>query len=130
MPPRTTGSSDHDEPVAEPVFGPDNVPQEPDPGEERVAEEGAGRENSLPPVVYVPCASTAPEGGELSVDLRRLEDGRTALPVYSGVDTLARCCGERQPWVALPVESLDALDGQIDFDVVLLDVDVPRDLRR
>ncbi|PRW65417.1 hypothetical protein CEP50_01510 [Actinopolyspora mortivallis] len=81
-------------------------------------------------MVYVPCEAASPIDGELSVDLRRTRDGRTALLVYSSNERLVRCCGERQPWVAVHTEKLDELDRRIHFDMILLDVEIPQEFRR
>ncbi|SDP56248.1 hypothetical protein SAMN04487905_105221 [Actinopolyspora xinjiangensis] len=133
MPPRMAGSGDRDETVAPAVLGADYLDRGKTPEEQ---EERGGTEErphgqpSFPPVVYVPCEAASPNNGELSVDLRRTRDGRTALLVYSSNERLVRCCGEQQPWVAVHTEKLDELDRRIHFDLILLDVDIPRQFRR
>lgn len=84
----------------------------------------------FPPVVYVPCAQPSEEGGELTVDLRRTRDGRTALLVYSALDRLVRCCGNLQPWVVMPTARLETVNEHAGFDLILLDVKIPSELRR
>jgi hypothetical protein len=80
---------------------------------------------SFPPVVYVPCtASDSPD--EVSLDLRELSDGRIALLTYSALDRLVDCCGSEQPWVLLPSAKLDEVGRSAHFDVIVLDVEIPR----
>ncbi|OLT14071.1 hypothetical protein BJF78_19880 [Pseudonocardia sp. CNS-139] len=66
----------------------------------------------------------------VSVDLRPTRDGRTALLVYSALDRLVGCCGDRQPWVVMATASLDTVQEATRFDLLLLDVDIPPELRR
>ncbi|SFT96763.1 SseB protein N-terminal domain-containing protein [Actinopolyspora lacussalsi subsp. righensis] len=130
MPPRMAGSGDRDETVAPAVLGADYLdPEENREGSRETWERTEGRP-SFPPVVYVPCEAASPNNGELSVDLRRTRDGRTALLVYSSNERLVRCCGEQQPWVAVHTEKLDELDRSIHFDLILLDVEIPQEFRR
>jgi hypothetical protein len=94
-------------------------------------EQGSGSTGvAFPPVVYVPCESTSPVDGEISLDLRRMADGRTALLTYSALDRLVACCGPHQPWILLPAARLDEVDRRVHFDVILLDVAIPEDLWR
>jgi hypothetical protein len=58
-----------------------------------------------------------------------MRDGRLALLLYTALDRLVDCCGEHQPWVALPAERLDEVDAAHPYDVILLDLEVPDDLR-
>lgn len=85
---------------------------------------------TFPPVVYVPCSPLNPEDEELSVDLRRTRDGKLALLVYSALDRLVTCCGEQQPWVVLPTANLEKIREKTDFELILLDIEIPNELRR
>lgn len=85
---------------------------------------------SFPPVVYVPCEHPPGDGGELSVDLRRTREGRTALLVYSALDRLVTCCGEEQAWVVLPTAELEQVRRHAPFDMILLDLEIPQEYRR
>ncbi|MGH3901174.1 MAG: SAV_915 family protein [Pseudonocardiaceae bacterium] len=85
---------------------------------------------TFPPVVYVPCSPLNPEDEELSVDLRRTRDGKLALLVYSALDRLVTCCGEQQPWVVLPTANLEKIRENTDFELILLDIEIPHELRR
>ncbi|MHA6801981.1 SAV_915 family protein [Salinifilum ghardaiensis] len=84
----------------------------------------------FPPVVYVPCNVSSPDEGELSLDMRTMRDGRTALLVYSALDRLVHCCGRQQPWVVVWTAQLEEFDEAQPFDVVLLDVEIPPEHQR
>ncbi|MQA11082.1 MAG: hypothetical protein GEU98_21500 [Pseudonocardiaceae bacterium] len=86
-------------------------------------------ELALPPLVYVPCTSAEPTDGELTLEMRQLADGRLALPVYSALDRLVNCCGEGQPWAAVPTNRLDEASASAPFDVIVLDLEIPEELR-
>jgi hypothetical protein len=84
----------------------------------------------IPPVVWVPCAPGEPGDDDLSVDLRETPDGRLALLVYSSADRLAACAGPNQPSIAMPAADLEEIRAEIGFSLVLLDVEIPRELWR
>ncbi|WP_436529620.1 SAV_915 family protein [Actinoplanes sp. HUAS TT8] len=83
----------------------------------------------FPPVVYVPCAP-AQDTDELTIDLRATGDGLLALLVYSAMDRLIEHCGAAQPWTVLLTSDLDRVRSATGFALVLLDVDIPEELRR
>ncbi|WP_197687538.1 SAV_915 family protein [Mycobacterium sp. MS1601] len=56
--------------------------------------------NDFPPVVYLPCAEKVDDPHAARVDMRRVQDGRTALLAYSNLDQLRHCCGEHQAWTS------------------------------
>ena len=85
---------------------------------------------TFPPVVYVPCAPLDQDDEGLSVDLRRTREGKLALLVYSALDRLIICCGEQQPWVVLPTANLEKIRENTDFELILLDIEIPDDFRR
>lgn len=82
--------------------------------------------------VFVPSGRFAP-GADVAVpEVRRLGDGRMALLVYSSLELLVSGCGRAQPWIRIRLagpESLDQLARLADADVVLRDVEIPKDLR-
>ena len=84
----------------------------------------------FPPVLYVPCAKSVVDLNEAEIDMRVTRDGRIALLAYSALDRLHTCCGDQQPWVLLPVTSLDEIQKTQPFSLLLLDVVVPPDRRR
>ena len=83
----------------------------------------------FPPVVYVPCAPTRSDD-ELTIDLRPTRDGRMALLVYSAMDRLIAHCGPDQPWTVPLTKDLEQARLATGFDLVLLDLDIPEELRR
>jgi hypothetical protein len=87
-------------------------------------------QKTFPPVVYVPCEQSGNGDEDLRIDLRRTGDGRSALLVYSALDRLVSCCGEYQPWVVMPTAKLDAMAEHARFDMILLDLEIPEQLRR
>lgn len=84
----------------------------------------------FPPVVYVPCAPVQAGSGEIDVDLRMTRDGRLALLVYSALDRLVTHCGEAQPWTLMRASDLERVRLETGFELVLLDLDIPEELRR
>lgn len=82
----------------------------------------------IPPVVYLACGST--ETDTFVPDRRTTEDGRIALLVYSALDRLIDCCGPGQPWIVVDTGKLEAIGEHAPYDVILVDVDIPADLRR
>lgn len=86
-----------------------------------------GGEAAFPPTVFVPSARVRPGDAELSLELRTLADGRTALLAYSTLDRLVDGCGPAQPWVSIRADRLGELREH--FDVVLVDAELPEGLR-
>lgn len=83
----------------------------------------------FPPVVYVPCAPTQ-TADELTVELRTARGGQLALLVYSAMDRLIAHCGPNQPWMVMLTKDLEQLRESTGFTLILLDLDIPQDLRR
>ncbi|PFG34628.1 SAV_915 family protein [Sanguibacter antarcticus] len=83
----------------------------------------------LPPMLYVPSAGPSPDGS-LLLDFRRIEDGRLALLAYTALDRLHAGCGTHQPWALLATQTLDEINAQQPYDLILLDVSLPAELRR
>lgn len=81
-----------------------------------------------PPVVYLP-VTLAEDGSVADVRMLRLADQRVALIAYTALDRLASCCGEDQPWALVETRRLGDLHATKPFDVKLLDVDLPQELR-
>ena len=78
----------------------------------------------------MPCAKSVVDLNEAEIDMRVTRDGRIALLAYSALDRLHTCCGDQQPWVLLPVASLDEIQKTQPFSLLLLDVVIPPDRRR
>ncbi len=53
-------------------------------------------------MLYVPVADYGPDSAELTIDFRRMVDGRTALIAFTALDRLIDGCGSAQPWVLVP----------------------------
>jgi hypothetical protein len=53
-----------------------------------------------------------------------------ALLVYSALDRLVTCCGDKQPWVVLPTVNLEKIREETNFELILLDVEIPDEFRR
>lgn len=87
----------------------------------------------FPPIVYVPCtpaqAGTEQRDSEMTIELRQTRDGRLALLVYSAMDRLIAHCGPAQPWTVLASEDLERVRLATGFELVLLDLDIPEELR-
>lgn len=81
-------------------------------------------------VVYLP--SERPKAGdtEVTVELRRTNDNRLAVLAYSSLESLVACCGELQPWVALPANKVTEVADHSQADVVLWDSGLPVEQRR
>lgn len=96
-------------------------------------DEGSPNEARKPPegttvVVYVP--SERIEGGvgpDTKLQLRYLEDGLLALPVFSSLDQLIADCGEGQPWVAIPAERVEEFRHIVGADLTVLDPAISAD---
>lgn len=82
----------------------------------------------VPPLLYVPIEEPQ-VGNELTIEFRRLADGRLALLAYTALDRLVSGCGPRQPWALIPVTKLAEIDQLRPYDLILLDVKIPRDQR-
>ncbi|AXB43218.1 SAV_915 family protein [Amycolatopsis albispora] len=85
--------------------------------------------DELPPFVFVPCATHVKDPADAVVEFRRVNDDRLALMVYSSLDQLRSCCGEQQPWLRIPTPVLEHLQDVQPFELVLLDVVIPPELR-
>jgi hypothetical protein len=83
---------------------------------------------AVPPLLYVPIEDPQ-VNNELTIEFRRLADGRLALLAYTALDRLVSGCGPRQPWALIPVSKLDEIDQLRPYDLILLDVKIPRGQR-
>lgn len=74
-------------------------------------------------VLYVPVVGRP--GAAAHLELRRLPDGRLALPAYTSLDQLVSCCGAHQPWAAVDDDGLREVARATRYDVVLVDAQLP-----
>lgn len=78
----------------------------------------------IPPMLYVPVHEYADNVHDLTVDFRRLPDGRLALFAYTALDRLIAGCGTAQSWILLPTVKLDEIGEHTPYDVIVLDMKV------
>lgn len=79
--------------------------------------------------VFIPSLRVTAGTDRFWPELRRLVDGRLALPVYTSVGDLVDACGPHQPWVAVPVEALERLREQTVVDTIAVNVPIPPEAR-
>jgi hypothetical protein len=79
-------------------------------------------EDATPELAYVPATVVAEE---VAFELRRTAEGGLALPAYSTLDDLVRCCGPHQRWVSVRTEGVAECARACGADVVLWDVALP-----
>lgn len=82
-----------------------------------------------PPFVYVPVTVDG-HGQPAEIRMIKLGDGRVALVGYTALDRFIDCCGDDQPWAVLATAKLSVLHAEKPFDLKLLDVPLPADLRQ
>jgi hypothetical protein len=75
----------------------------------------------FPPVVYVP-TTQHDDPAERQVEMRRVDDGRVALFVYSAMDRLHSMFREGTPWLLVDVAQLQRLHDLTPYDLLYLDV--------
>lgn len=83
-----------------------------------------------PPFVYLPCTTHVQDPADAVIEFRRVTGDRLALMVYSSLDQLKSCCGEGQPWLAVPTPVLEHLGQVHPYELALLDVALPEEHRR
>ncbi|NLV81279.1 MAG: SseB family protein [Rhodococcus sp.] len=75
-------------------------------------------------VLYVP-TRRRDGSGQVRLEMRTLADGRLALPAYTSLQELVRCCGPQQPWMGIDSAGLEQIHRTTGYDVVLLDARQP-----
>ncbi|WP_305093349.1 SAV_915 family protein [Prescottella sp. R16] len=78
-------------------------------------------------ILYLPI--TGRPGAMAQLELRRLPDGRLALPAYTTLDQLVTCCGPHQPWASVDDTGLRDVAQTTGYDTVLLDAELPAEAR-
>lgn len=75
-------------------------------------------------LLYVP---TRPRDATDTVrlEMRTLPDGRLAVMVYTSLTQLTKCCGPRQPWMAVDDRGLSEVQALTGYDLVMVDVSIP-----
>ena len=84
---------------------------------------------NLPATLYLPTGAHSDGNTAASIELRRTEDGQTALVAFSALDRLIDCCGDHHPWVLVSTKQLPKIHAARPYDVILLDSPLPRGLR-
>lgn len=80
----------------------------------------------LPGIVYIAVEEADAIRKSITFQLREMTRGGTALLAYSNRELLVAAYGQDQPFVALSSRELPALQSQLGFNVVVLDVQPPR----
>lgn len=80
-------------------------------------------------VAYVPSQRLRRGDEQATLELRNTEDGLVAMLAFTSLERLVEGCGEKQPWVAVPLERVDTLRQMAGADVTLWDVTVPPEVR-
>lgn len=75
-------------------------------------------------VLYVPIRRRD-DSGRVRLEMRTLPDGRLALPAYTSLQELVRCCGPQQPWMGVDSAGLQEIHRTTAYDLVLLDARQP-----
>jgi len=78
---------------------------------------------ALPEIVVAPARRDVRPGrnGDVIFEVRQLPDGRRVMPVFRSVRRLVAALGQYQPWVALPLRSVQEIMGGAGVYCVVLD---------
>lgn len=82
----------------------------------------------VPPMLYLPTTGRG-DGRFAEIEMRRMNDGRTALLAYTAMDRLMDLCGAAQPWVLMETARLGELEQTQPYDVIFLDMELPAEVR-
>lgn len=88
------------------------------------------RLGTIPPVLYVPIHEEVADPTQARVEYRATQDGRVAVLAYTALDRLIEGCGNGQPWILLPTPRFEEMRKVKHFDMVLVDIEMPDDLKR
>lgn len=87
-------------------------------------------DEELPEQVFLPAERITDPNQPVTLELRALTDGTTAMLAYTSLESLVTGCGEGQPWIAVEGHSVEDLQQRSAADVVLWDAAVPVEQRR
>jgi len=84
---------------------------------------GAPAGGGLPEIVVAPARQDVRPGheGDVIFEVREISGGGRALPVFTTVKRLVATLGSDQPWVALPLQNIQAIMGGAGVDRVVID---------
>jgi hypothetical protein len=87
--------------------------------------DGGAVDRGLPEIVFAPAHPDIRPGHDADVlfEVRRLTDGRRALPVFTTLKRLVAALGSAQPWVALPLRNIQRVVGSAGVPSVVVDPD-------
>ncbi len=83
----------------------------------------------LPNSLFLPTAKKPKDFTSAEIELRPTKDGRMALIAFSSVQRLVECCGPHQPWALVRAEHLGRVYQAQPYDLIVLDSDLPEELR-
>lgn len=87
-------------------------------------------EEQLPEQVLLPTERITDPNQPVTLELRVLSDGTTALLAYTSLEALVAGCGDGQPWIAVGGRDVEDLQQRSEADSVLWDAAVPLEQRR
>ena len=87
-------------------------------------------DEQLPEQVFLPAERITDPNQPVTLELRVLADGTTAMLAYTSLDTLVAGCGDGQPWIAVGGQDVEDLQQRSEADTVLWDAAVPLEQRR
>ncbi|TDD91992.1 hypothetical protein E1202_04485 [Saccharopolyspora karakumensis] len=97
-------------------------------GAEHVAPLDGG--DQLPDQVFLPAERITDPNQPVTLELRVLSGGTTAMLAYTSLEALVAGCGEGQPWIAVEGNAVEDLQQRSEADAVLWDAAVPLEQRR
>ena len=87
-------------------------------------------DEQLPEQVFLPAERITDPNQPVTLELRVLSDGTTAMLAYTSLEALVAGCGDGQPWIAVGGQDVEDLQQRSEADTVLWDAAVPLEQRR
>ena len=87
-------------------------------------------DEQLPDQVFLPAQRINDPQQPVTLELRALSDGTTAMLAYTSLEALVTGCGQGQPWIAVEGHAVENLQQRSEADTVLWDAAVPLEQRR
>ncbi|WP_263249567.1 SAV_915 family protein [Saccharopolyspora rosea] len=79
--------------------------------------------------VYVPSERVGPDDQEARIELRRDGHDRLVMLAYNSLEELVACCGEAQPWIAIPRDRVSHVQSDVGAAQVLWGIELPEEFR-
>lgn len=86
-------------------------------------------DEEMPETAYLP-TDRARTDDDVELELRDTTDGHRALLAFTSLEQLVQGCGDGQPWIAVPGETVTDIKARSGSDVVLWDAALPVEDRR